>query len=72
MQVICFISIILNWQSKKNFEIYKGTLIYENIVLTAAHCVNNFAANELAVLIGVNNIKNELPTKLNTYFIKNR
>lgn len=48
-----------------------GVLIYEDLVLTAAHCVGFLDANEIAVIAGIHNINNP-PSSLNTYHVSAR
>lgn len=49
-----------------------GVLIYEDLVLTAAHCVNHLDANQIAVIIGIHNFLFEEPTINNTFYVASR
>ena len=49
-----------------------GSLIYENIVLTAAHCVDNFAAENIGVVVGVHDFATEPLTSSNTFGVSSR
>jgi len=44
--------------------------VYENIVLTAAHCVNRYDATSLAVVVGIHNILT--PDAKNTFLVTRR
>lgn len=49
-----------------------GTLIYEDIVLTAAHCVDTLYYNEIAVVVGLNDFSTERLTTSNTLTLSAR
>ena len=49
-----------------------GMLIYNNIVLTAAHCLLKYKASSLAVVIGINNVSTALATVPNLVYYVNK
>lgn len=49
-----------------------GMLIYNNIVLTAAHCLLKYKASSLAVVIGINNASTTLTTVPNLVYYVNK
>ncbi len=49
-----------------------GMLIYNNIVLTAAHCLLKYKASSLAVVIGINNVSTTLSTVPNLVYYVNK
>lgn len=64
-------TVSLRLASKYTSHYCAGTLIYENVVLTAAHCVNTLDAFEILVFAGINNINTELGAS-NAYFVSHR
>jgi len=46
--------------------------VYEDLVLTAAHCVSSLDASSLAVVVGIHNILTETPNVDNTFFVAHR
>lgn len=48
-----------------------GVLIYENIVLTAAHCLNKYKAYQMVLVIGDNTISS-VTTSSSTVFFANQ
>lgn len=48
-----------------------GTLIYEDLVLTAAHCVGSILASELVVIVGINDVST-LPGVSKIFLVSDR
>lgn len=61
----------LRRSSKISSHYCAGSLIYENVVLTAAHCVDTFDANEIVIYAGINDINTD-NSNANLYGVSHR